>query len=102
MGLKRISQGIFLIDNYRVENVRGKATLHFEPVTVKSSPSQKPDLFDEILGISTIASSTPSPTSAPEVRVRLEYDDKIIDATAAAAYLARFQHHVEYPVVPSS
>jgi len=102
MGLKRIFQILFLIDNFRVENVRGKATLHFEPVTVKSSPSQKPDLYDEILGISTPVSSTSSTTSSPEVRVRLEYDDKIIDSTAAAAYLARFQHHVEYPVAPIS
>ena len=58
------------------------------------------DILDTLLGINPQVKSSKKPMnegSSQDVIVRLEYDDDIISAEAATAYLARFQHHLEYP-----
>jgi hypothetical protein len=58
------------------------------------------DPFDALLDLNPSIKSlkaAKSKASSQDVRVRLEYDDAIIGTDAAAAYLAQFQHHLEFP-----
>ena len=86
---------------FRVSNILGKAVLHFQPG--ESTPDPPPpsiDPFDTLLGLSPSVKSlntTKSNVLSEGVRLRLEYDDAIIGIDAATAYLARFQHHLEFP-----
>lgn len=75
--------------------------MHFKPSsTAKSDRVKRIDLFDELLGIARSSKPTQNPSSlssSRNVEVKLEFDDATIDTEAAAAYLARFRHHIEYP-----
>jgi hypothetical protein len=82
----------------RVQNVLGKAVLHFAPVETAEPPRSSTDIFDTLLGLGQTVELSQLPqrkTSPEDVRVRLEYDNAIIAADTAAAYLARFQYHLE-------
>jgi hypothetical protein len=74
--------------------------LYFEPIGSTAKLASQPDLFDSILGIvKPVARLKASDieVSSKDVHVRLEYDGKIISAESAGAYLARFQHYLEFP-----
>jgi hypothetical protein len=84
----------------RIKNILGKAVLHFDPTGAPLDPPSQADVFDSILGTVNMVRTSETSKSKPasiNMRVRLEYDDKIISTDAAAAYLARFQHHLEFP-----
>jgi hypothetical protein len=85
----------------RIQNLFGEAIIHFETVEAKTNdpPIAQVDIFDELLGLTPKPrpATTTTASSSQDVKVRLEYDDATIDADAAAAYLARFQHYLETP-----
>jgi hypothetical protein len=92
-----MSTVIFWANQNRVKDVKGKAVLHFGPVEQTSPARSSADVFDYLLGAPQKKPATPRKPSQENVQVRLEYDDTTIGSEAAAAYLSRFQHHLEFP-----
>jgi hypothetical protein len=99
-GGQRYNSRLINTDGIRVENIIGKAILHIEPATARERPrAGSSDIFDSLLGLDTSPPkrAAPVPSSSGEVKIRLEYDDTTIASEAAVDYLARLQHHLEYP-----
>lgn len=77
----------------------GKTLLRFEPVETDNRHSlPSADVFDVLLGHAPRhRAPTKSTLSSENVRMRLEYDDTMVNPESAAAYLERLRFHIESP-----